>query len=94
MVTLFKELPGRPISRKVVEAVAAQKDFMRRVRADGPRGTRARLAGEGFVLLSGTYDTLLIQQLGLPQIGPSDFISHRLRDEGDRLLARGAGYPI
>jgi Restriction endonuclease NaeI len=94
MVKLFKELPGRPISRKVVEAVAAQKDFMRRVRADGPRGTRGRLAAAGFVLLSGTYDTLLITQLGLQRIGPSDFISHQLRDEGDRMLARGAGYPI
>jgi hypothetical protein len=94
MIALFKELPGRPISRKVVEAVGAQKDFMRRVRADGPRGTRGRLAADGFLVLSGTYDALLIQQLGLRAIGPSDFISHRLRDDGDRLLARGAGYRV
>lgn len=92
MITLFKEVQGRAISRKVVEEVGAQKDFMRRVRADGPRGTRGKLLAEGLVLLSGTYDVGLIQQLGLPDIGPSDFISYRLRDENDRQLAIGAGY--
>lgn len=78
MVTLFREVLDRPISRKVVEAVAGQKDFTRRVRADGPGGTRGRLAAEGIVLLSGTYDTEQIKQLGLPAIGKTDYISHRI----------------
>lgn len=91
MVALFREVLDTPISRKVVEAVAGQKDFTRRVRADGKRGTRGRLAEEGIVLLSGTYDTKVISALGLPAILRTDYISHKLRSEDERRAARVAG---
>ncbi|SED17517.1 NaeI family type II restriction endonuclease [Rhodobacter sp. 24-YEA-8] len=78
IVELFRGVTDRVISRRIVEEAAAQKDFMRRIRSDGPRGSRNRLAAEGIMLLSGTYDAALIQALGLPHCGPSDFISHKV----------------
>ncbi|MFE3837164.1 NaeI family type II restriction endonuclease [Pseudogemmobacter sonorensis] len=87
IVALFRGVTGRPISRRIVEETAAQKDFMRRIRSDGPSGSRNRLAAEGIVLLSGTYDAVLIRALGLPRCGPGDFISHRVRPEEEELCA-------
>lgn len=88
---LFREVQGVPIARDIINAVAKQKDFMRRIRADGGRGTRDRLAREGILLLSGTYDAPLIRDLGLP-IG--DFVSYRPRDEHELTLARAAGWDV
>lgn len=95
MITLFKALPGRVIPRNVIEAVAGGKDPTRRVRFDKSKknGTRDQLAAAGFVVLSGDYDSLLITALGLPHVGGSEFISFQLRDEHDRQVARGNGYP-
>jgi hypothetical protein len=86
--TLFRELHGRVISRAVVEAVAKQQDFMRRVRADGSRGTRGRLEKEGILLLNGRYDAPLIAALGLPALDGSEFVAHKLRGAGDIEIAR------
>jgi len=77
MVSLFRELQGRPISRDVVEAVAQQQDFMRRIRSDKGRGTRDHLAEEGILLLSGHYDAPLIDELALPHCTGGEFVSYR-----------------
>ena len=77
MANLFREVQDKPISRDVVQAVAQQADFMRRIRSDGGRGTRDVLASEGLLLLSGQYDAELIKNLNLPACTTSDFISHR-----------------
>lgn len=77
VMSLFREVQDRPIHRDVIEATARQKDFMRRIRADGGRGTRDLLAQEGIMLLSGKYDAVKIVQLGLAPVGASEFISHR-----------------
>ncbi|WP_372833211.1 NaeI family type II restriction endonuclease [Puniceibacterium confluentis] len=94
MATLFREIQGRPITRDVVEAVARQQDFMRRIRSDKGRGTRDHLAAEGILLLSGHYDAPLIAALGLPACTGSEFISYlpRSRDEAD--LATRMGAPL
>lgn len=76
VMALFREVQDVPISRDTVEGVARQKDFMRRIRADGGQGTRDRLAAEGILLLSGKYDGPQIRALGLPM---GDFIAHRLK---------------
>ncbi len=83
IVTLFREVVGRPISRKVVEDVATQRDFMRRLRADGGGGTRDVLAREGLVLLCGTWSDaqVLIRELRLPAVARSEFMSHRVADD-------------
>ena len=91
MATLFREVQRRPISRDVVEAVAQQQDFMRRIRSDKGRGTRDHLAAEGILLLSGQYDSRLIAALGLRECGGSEFISFRPTDPDDLALAAAEG---
>ncbi|MFC0278931.1 NaeI family type II restriction endonuclease [Falsigemmobacter intermedius] len=88
IVSLFRGVLDRPVGRRVVEEAAAQKDFMRRLRADKSRGTRGRLLAEGIVLLNGTYDAALISDLGLPHCGQSEFISHRVQSHEVAVCAR------
>ncbi|WP_128516590.1 NaeI family type II restriction endonuclease [Tabrizicola thermarum] len=91
VMALFREVRGVPISRETVEAVARQKDFMRRIRSDDGRGTRDRLAAEGILLLSGTYDGPLIRRLGLPL---GDFVSYRPTAPDELAAARAAGWRV
>jgi Restriction endonuclease NaeI len=92
VVALFTELQGIPISRDVVEGVAApQKDFMRRIRADGRAGTRNRLARQGILLLSGAYDKDAIAFFGLPM---ADFISYSPSTLPELAYARSSGYKL
>ncbi|MDT8856513.1 NaeI family type II restriction endonuclease [Paracoccaceae bacterium Fryx2] len=93
VMALFREVQRRPIGRDVIEAVARQQDFMRRIRGDGGRGTRDRLAAEGILLLSGHYDAPLIAALGLPDCGTSGFVSIRPETPDERALAHGALLP-
>lgn len=91
VMSLFREVQGVPITRETVEGVARQKDFMRRIRADGGRGTRDLLAAEGILLLSGKYDGPLIRTLGLPM---GDFVAHTPASEQERQAARAAGWRV
>lgn len=92
MAALFREVQGIPITRDVVQAVARQQDFMRRIRSDKGRGTRDHLAREGILLLSGHYDAPLIAALGLPVCTGSQFISYQMRDEAELILAKEHGF--
>jgi restriction endonuclease NaeI len=78
MIQLFREVQNRPIGRDVFEAVAKQKDFMRRLRDDGESGTRNQLLQEGILLLNGHYDAPKIAELGLPVCSASEFISYKI----------------
>lgn len=91
VMALFREVQGVPISRETVEGVARQKDFMRRIRADDGHGTRDRLAEEGILLLSSTYDGQLMKELELPE---GDFVSYRPATEAELEAARRAGWPL
>jgi len=91
VVALFREVQDVPIARETVEGVARQKDFMRRIRSDGGRGTRDVLAAEGILLLSGKYDGPLIRVLGLPT---GDFIAHTPTGEQELQAARAAGWRV
>ncbi|MGK6355356.1 NaeI family type II restriction endonuclease [Sphingomonas sp. DT-207] len=91
VMALFREVQDRPIPRDVIEATARQKDFMRRIRADGGRGTRDNLAREGILLMSGKYDALLIRALGLEAVGSSEFISHTPSTDEERAIAQRYG---
>jgi hypothetical protein len=75
VMQLFREVQQRPIGRDVIEAVARQKDFMRRLRADGNTGTRNQLLKEGILLLNGHYDAKRIAELVLPECLGSEFVS-------------------
>lgn len=91
VMALFREVQGVPITRDTVEGVARQKDFMRRIRSDGGRGTRDLLAAEGILLLSGKYDGPLIRALGLPM---GDFIAHTPASAQEVAIARAAGWRV
>lgn len=91
VMALFREVQGVPISRDTVQGVARQKDFMRRIRSDDGRGTRDRLAAEGILLLSSTYDGPLIRQLGLPE---GDFISYHPTTPEELAAARAEGWQV
>ncbi len=92
MVALFREVQRKPITRDVVEAVAQQQDFMRRIRSDNGRGTRDHLAREGILLLSGHYDAPLIAALGLPFCSGSEFVSHQLKNAKELAVAIEQGF--
>jgi hypothetical protein len=94
MAQLFRSVQGLPITRDVVEAVAQQQDFMRRIRSDNGRGTRDLLAREGILLLSGQYDAPLIAALGLPKCAGSEFISYRPTTLAEATLAAEQGVAI
>lgn len=92
--SLFRQVQRRPITRDVIEATAKQKDFMRRVRADGGGGTRDQLAKEGILLLNGHFDKDLIAELSLPHCSQSEFISHNITTEKDSDILRSHGIPF
>lgn len=94
MANLFREVQREPITRDVVEAVAQQQDFMRRIRSDNGRGTRDHLAREGILLLSGHYDAPLIAALGLPACSGSEFVSCRPTSLQEANLAKDHGIAL
>jgi hypothetical protein len=94
MATLFREVQQVAITRDVVEAVAQQHDFMRRIRSDNGRGTRDLLAREGILLLSGHFDAPLIDALDLPPCSSSEFVSYRPTTEAEVDIARAHGMPL
>jgi hypothetical protein len=94
MATLFREVQDVPIQRDVIEAVARQKDFMRRIRSDNGKGTRDILAREGILLLSGDYDSALIETLGLSPCSGSEFIAHKARSSDTVEMAQSSGFDV
>ena len=94
VMSLFREVQQIPITRDVIEAVAQQQDFMRRIRADNNKGTRDHLAREGVLLLSGHYDAPLIKALGLPRCTGSEFVSYRPKNKAEVSIAADAGITL
>lgn len=94
MATLFREVQHQPMTRDVVQAVAQQQDFMRRIRSDNGRGTRDLLAREGILLLSGHYDAPLIAALDLPPCSGSEFVSHRVGSQAEADIAAAHGITV
>ncbi|QDY66597.1 restriction endonuclease [Glutamicibacter halophytocola] len=68
---LFRTAMNQRISRNVVATVAQQRDYMKRVRANG--GARTTLRSEGIIILSGDYkkQVSIAKELGcaIPQEG-------------------------
>jgi Restriction endonuclease NaeI len=88
LAMLFEHCLGMPVSRVQVAAIAAQDDFMKRLRKNG--GARDILAPMGIAILYSETDRDLIQRLGL-KFGYREFISHRPRDETEATIMRAAG---
>lgn len=91
MKRLFRTVQGVPIMRETIVDVAKQKDPTRRIRADGPRGTRNTLLAEGILVLSSAYDAPLMRTLGLPE---GDFVSYAPKTAAELDAARQAGWPV
>ncbi len=85
---LFRRLQGQAISRLLVQGVAQQRDYMKRIRRNG--GARDLLAPEGIAILWGKKDRDLIRKLGLPNCGPDEFVSFRPIVSEDVELLRAA----
>lgn len=79
---LFIKLLALPIPRRIVEGVAAQADFMKRIRVNG--GVRDILGPQGIAVLNGVKDNDLLKQLDMPPIKSNEFISIPIRDETTR----------
>ncbi len=90
IAALFRYVQGRRISRNAVEALARQKDYMKRIRRNG--GARDLLSPEGIAILWGKKDQALIEALGLPQCTRDEFISFKPVTEADLTLLRAAGH--
>ena len=88
LARLFKTCLGIPISRVQVMAVAAQDDFMKRIRRNG--GARDLLAPEGIAILYSEYDRSLMETLGV-KAGYREFISVKADTEQKRILLSKAG---
>jgi len=78
----------------VVEAVAMQKDFMRRVRSDKGHGTRDLLEQDGILLLQGQLHGQLIKAMDLPHCSPAEFISCRPTTALQHRMAAQAGFNL
>ena len=86
LVQLFKEMEGIPISRTVIEGIAQQKDYMKRLRKNG--GARDELAQSNIAVLSGVYDKALIRALGIPVCSGEEFISFKAESAEHKKLLR------
>lgn len=96
VVALFRAVQKISISRDVIDAVARQKDFTRRIRSDDGHGTRDRLAKEGIVLLCGTTKVQrdLIERFGLQVRDRGDYVSYCVTTEDEKTAARAAGFKV
>ena len=90
LAALFKMVQMRPISRLLVQAVAQQDDYMKRIRRNG--GARDILAPQGIALLWGQADRGLIKKLKLGLIGPDEFVSYTPTARAEIDLLRQAGH--
>lgn len=73
LAVLFALYQRRPISRTLVQALAQQHDYMKRLRKNG--GARDLLSVKGIALLGGKTHRDAIRSLGLPKTSAEDFIS-------------------
>lgn len=90
LIRLFETLPKRPIHRNIIQGVARQQDYMKRLRRNG--GARDTLSRNGIALLSGKYDSPTISRLGLVRIDNDEFISYKPENEEEEEYLKHLGY--
>lgn len=89
LARLFERCQEMPISRVQVMGVAAQDDFMKRIRRNG--GARDVLAPKQIAILYSEYDRDLMAALGL-RYGSREFLSYAPKDARESELLRKAGH--
>lgn len=89
LARLFEACTELPVSRVVIASIAAQDDFMKRIRRNG--GARDFLAPRGIAILYSETDRDLIRSLGL-SLGYREFISYKPKSADEANLLRNAGH--
>lgn len=89
LAILFENCQKIPVSRVLIAAIAAQDDFMKRVRRNG--GARDILAPKGIAILYSENDHELMRRLGL-SVGYREFISYAPADASEAALLKEAGH--
>lgn len=85
---LFENCLETPVSRVLIASIAAQDDFMKRIRRNG--GARDNLAPKGIAILYSETDRALMQQLGL-SFGTREFVSYKPKNDDEAKLLRDVG---
>jgi len=88
LARLFQSCLEVPVSRVVIAGVAAQDDFMKRLRRNG--GARDSLGQLNIAILYSENDRDLMRQLGL-LFGSREFVSYRAKSPEEADLLRRAG---
>lgn len=89
MARLFEVCPETPVSRVLISSIAAQDDFMKRIRRNG--GARDILAPKGIAVLYSETDYALMRELGL-SFGKREFLSYTPKNRDEAALLRKAGH--
>ena len=89
LAVLFETCLETPVSRVLISSIAAQDDFMKRIRRNC--GARDWLAPIGIAILYSETDRALMLRLGLT-FGTREFISCRARSSEQAELLREAGH--
>jgi len=89
LATLFENCLETPVSRVLIASIAAQDDFMKRIRRNS--GARDVLAPKGIAILYSENDRALMHRLGL-SFGTREFISYRPKSSAEAHLLRQAGH--
>lgn len=87
LARLFETCLETPVSRVLIASIAAQDDFMKRIRRNG--GARDILAPKGIAVLYSENDRDLMQALEI-RFGSREFVSFRPRDADQVAMLRAA----
>lgn len=88
LASLFENCLETPVSRVLIASIAAQDDFMKRIRRNG--GARDILEPKGIAILYSESDHDLMRRLGIT-FGYREFVSYKPKDESEARLLREAG---
>lgn len=89
LAALFENCIGIPVSRVQVAAVAAQDDYMKRIRRNG--GARDILAPKGIAILYSENDGDIMHRLGIT-FGYREFVSYMPRNAEEAEVLRAEGH--
>lgn len=89
LAILFENCLEVPVSRVLIASIAAQDDFMKRIRRNG--GARDILAPKGIAILYSEVDRGLMRQLGI-SFGSREFLSYSPKNSAESAVLRAAGH--
>lgn len=89
LTLLFENCLETPVSRVLIASIAAQDDFMKRIRRNG--GARDNLAPKGIAILYSENDRDLMLSLGL-KFGSREFLSYRPKNASEAQQLRAEGH--